>query len=112
MGVTPDGWREAAGKFGDDEPRSVADINGPETLGKVREWKKAPEGRQAGQAGPSDADLTADAALVRRSQPVGCDERGDRQSNRRLIAGANDERRDRQSDRSLITTRGLARGRT
>ena len=41
MGVTPDGWREAAGKFGDDVPRSVADIDGVETLGKVREWKKA-----------------------------------------------------------------------
>ncbi len=41
MGVTPDGWRTAAGKFGDDSPRSVADIDGPESLGKVREWKKA-----------------------------------------------------------------------
>ena len=41
QGVAPDGWREAAGKFGDDEPRSVADIDGPETLAKVREWKKA-----------------------------------------------------------------------
>ena len=29
------------GKFGDDVPRSVADIDGVETLGKVREWKKA-----------------------------------------------------------------------
>lgn len=41
MGVTPDGWRDAAGKFGDDRPRSVADIDGPDALGKVREWKKA-----------------------------------------------------------------------
>ena len=41
MGVQPDGWREAAGKFGDDVPRSVADIDGVETLGKVREWKRA-----------------------------------------------------------------------
>jgi uncharacterized HhH-GPD family protein len=41
QGVTPSGWREAAGKFGDDVPRSVADIDGPESLGKVREWKKA-----------------------------------------------------------------------
>jgi uncharacterized HhH-GPD family protein len=41
MGVTPEGWRAAAGKFGDDSPRSVADIDGPESLGKVREWKKA-----------------------------------------------------------------------
>jgi uncharacterized HhH-GPD family protein len=41
MGVTPDGWREAARVFGDDTPRSVADIDGPVALGKVREWKKA-----------------------------------------------------------------------
>ena len=41
MGVQPEGWRVAAGKFGDDVPRSVADIDGVETLGKVREWKKA-----------------------------------------------------------------------
>ena len=41
MGVAPDGWREAAGKFGDDVPRSVADIDGVDTLGKVREWKRA-----------------------------------------------------------------------
>ena len=41
QGVQPEGWRKAAGKFGDDVPRSVADIDGPESLGKVREWKKA-----------------------------------------------------------------------
>ncbi len=41
MGVTPDGWREAAGPFGDDTPRSVADIDGPEALATVREWKRA-----------------------------------------------------------------------
>jgi uncharacterized HhH-GPD family protein len=41
QGVRPDGWQQAAGKFGDDVPRSVADIDGPESLAKVREWKKA-----------------------------------------------------------------------
>ena len=41
QGVAPEGWREAAGKFGDDVPRSVADISDPESLAKVREWKKA-----------------------------------------------------------------------
>ena len=41
QGVAPDGWREAAGKFGDDVPRSVADISGPESLARVREWKRA-----------------------------------------------------------------------
>ena len=41
MSVEPTDWRVAAGVFGDDVPRSVADIDGPESLGKVREWKKA-----------------------------------------------------------------------
>ena len=41
MGVDPPGWREAAGKFGDDVPRSVADITDPASLAQVREWKKA-----------------------------------------------------------------------
>ena len=40
-GVDLDGWREAAGKFGDDTPRSVADVHDEVSLGKVREWKKA-----------------------------------------------------------------------
>jgi uncharacterized HhH-GPD family protein len=41
MAVRPKGWREAAGAFGDDVPRSVADIHSPATLVKVREWKQA-----------------------------------------------------------------------
>ena len=41
QGVDLDGWREAAGKFGDDTPRSVADVHDDVSLGKVREWKKA-----------------------------------------------------------------------
>ena len=41
QGVQPDGWRDAAGKFGDDVPRSVADVTDEVSLGKVREWKKA-----------------------------------------------------------------------
>jgi uncharacterized HhH-GPD family protein len=40
-GVQPEGWQQAAGKFGDDTPRSVADIDSPESLARVREWKKA-----------------------------------------------------------------------
>ncbi|GAA2227429.1 HhH-GPD-type base excision DNA repair protein [Streptomyces nogalater] len=41
LGVTPKGWREAAGAYG--EPgsfRSVADITGPESLAKVRAHKQ------------------------------------------------------------------------
>jgi uncharacterized HhH-GPD family protein len=41
QGVELDGWRDAAGKFGDDTPRSVADVHDEVSLGKVREWKKA-----------------------------------------------------------------------
>jgi uncharacterized HhH-GPD family protein len=40
QGIEPEGWREAAGKFGDDVPRSVADVFDDVSLGKVREWKK------------------------------------------------------------------------
>jgi uncharacterized HhH-GPD family protein len=46
QGVAPDGWREAAGKFGDAVPRSVADITGPESLAAVREWKRAQKAAQ------------------------------------------------------------------
>lgn len=41
MNVCPGDWQTAAGVFGDDVPRSVADIDGPESLEKVREWKRA-----------------------------------------------------------------------
>src|SRR4051794_27835043 len=41
-GVTPPGWREAAGDYGDDgSTRSVADITGPESLAEVRRFKQA-----------------------------------------------------------------------
>ncbi|MFC7306105.1 HhH-GPD-type base excision DNA repair protein [Streptomyces monticola] len=40
-GVTPTGWREAAGAYGDKGAfRSAADITGPETLAKVRAYKQ------------------------------------------------------------------------
>lgn len=40
FGVRPDGWQAAAAPFGDDEPRSVADIDGPEALARVKAWKQ------------------------------------------------------------------------
>jgi uncharacterized HhH-GPD family protein len=46
IGVRPDGWRAAAGKFGDDSPRSVADSTSPETLAAVRQWKRAQKAAQ------------------------------------------------------------------
>jgi uncharacterized HhH-GPD family protein len=39
--VAPPGWEDAAGPFADPTPRSVADIDSPAALEKVREWKKA-----------------------------------------------------------------------
>jgi uncharacterized HhH-GPD family protein len=41
FGVTPPGWAEAASPFSDAVPRSVADIDSPEALVRVREWKRA-----------------------------------------------------------------------
>jgi uncharacterized HhH-GPD family protein len=41
QGVRPDGWEAAAGVFADATPRSVADSDGPDSLARVREWKKA-----------------------------------------------------------------------
>ena len=41
QGIQPTAWRKAAGKFGDDVPRSVADVHDEVSLGKVREWKRA-----------------------------------------------------------------------
>jgi uncharacterized HhH-GPD family protein len=41
FGVTPPGWREAAGQFGEEGSyRSVADITDADSLGRVREYKK------------------------------------------------------------------------
>ena len=40
FGIKPKGWKAAAGVFSDSEPRTVADITSPETLLKVRAWKK------------------------------------------------------------------------
>lgn len=49
FGVTPKGWREAAGAYGEEgSHRSVADITGPESLEKVRAYKQ--EAKRAAKA--------------------------------------------------------------
>ena len=49
-GVTPQGWRQAAGSYGEEgSRRSVADITGPETLAEVRQFKQ--EQKRAARAG-------------------------------------------------------------
>jgi uncharacterized HhH-GPD family protein len=40
-GVQPDGWREAAGEYGEPGHRSIADVTSPESLEQVREFKRA-----------------------------------------------------------------------
>jgi uncharacterized HhH-GPD family protein len=41
LAVAPEGWEKFAAPFSDDQPRSVADIDSPENLQRVREWKQA-----------------------------------------------------------------------
>ena len=54
-GVTPPGWREAAGDYGlEGARRSVADITGPESLTEVRAFKQ--EQKQAAKAARSPAE--------------------------------------------------------
>jgi uncharacterized HhH-GPD family protein len=48
--VAPKGWQEFAGPFGDDNPRSVADIDSPENLQRVRAWKQAQKAAKKSKA--------------------------------------------------------------
>jgi len=41
LDIRPAGWEQAAGAFADDNPRSVADIDGPDSFARVRAWKQA-----------------------------------------------------------------------
>lgn len=41
FGVAPSGWEVFAGAFADDQPRSVADMTGPDGIDRVKAWKKA-----------------------------------------------------------------------
>ncbi|MFN2555670.1 MAG: HhH-GPD-type base excision DNA repair protein [Nitriliruptorales bacterium] len=50
FGVGPAGWEEAAAPFSDAVPRSVADIDSPEMLAQVRDWKRAQKARGKGKA--------------------------------------------------------------
>lgn len=40
-GVAPEGWREVTGDYGAGGHRSIADVTGPESLEKVRDYKRA-----------------------------------------------------------------------
>jgi len=51
--VRPRGWEQYAGPFADQSPRSVADVDGPENLARVREWKKAQKAAKKDKQGRS-----------------------------------------------------------
>ena len=69
MGVRPRGWAAAAGTFGErGSLRSVADITGPDTLSKVRAFKKEMKARAKAEA-PQDGSPRATSSTAR--EPVG-----------------------------------------
>lgn len=51
MGVRPEGWREAAGEFGDGRRLSVADVDSREAFDRVRAWKKEQKAAAKAAAG-------------------------------------------------------------
>ena len=55
FGVRPPGWKNAAGPFADRSPRTVADIDSPESLARVRQWKQA---QKAANKDKQDRPLT------------------------------------------------------
>jgi uncharacterized HhH-GPD family protein len=50
LGVRPAGWEAAAAPFSDSTPRSVADIDSPETVARVRDWKRTQKARGKSKA--------------------------------------------------------------
>ena len=50
LGAAPPGWEEAAAPFSDSTPRSVADIDSPGSLRRVREWKTEQKRKKKGKA--------------------------------------------------------------
>ena len=57
--VRPAGWEAAAGPFADPVPRSVADIDSPESLAQRPRVEEGPESRQEGQARPPPQAVAA-----------------------------------------------------
>ncbi len=50
LGQAAPGWEEAAAPFSDATPRSVADVGSPESLARVREFKRARKAEKKGKA--------------------------------------------------------------
>jgi uncharacterized HhH-GPD family protein len=57
LGIRPPGWQDAAGPFGQPGTlMSVADITGPDTLGEVRDYKRAKKAAaKAAESAPAEA---------------------------------------------------------
>jgi len=63
LGVRPDGWREAAGPYGEQGAlRSVADVVSPETLLEVRAYKQSVKAAKAQAGATAGAGVEATAA--------------------------------------------------
>jgi uncharacterized HhH-GPD family protein len=52
LGKRPAGWEEVSAPFSDDEPRSVADVDSPASLQRVREWKQMMKAAKRSKADP------------------------------------------------------------
>jgi uncharacterized HhH-GPD family protein len=50
LGVRPEGWEQVVGAYAEDGYRSVADVTDPESLQKVRDFKKAKKAEAKAQA--------------------------------------------------------------
>jgi len=50
FGKKPQGWAEAVSPFGDDQPRSAADVSSKERFSEVRAWKKAQKAAKKSKA--------------------------------------------------------------
>jgi uncharacterized HhH-GPD family protein len=50
VGVQPSGWEKAAGSYAEHGCYSVADVDGPESLAKVREYKRAAKAKAKAKA--------------------------------------------------------------
>jgi uncharacterized HhH-GPD family protein len=52
FGRAPDGWERYAKPFSDATPRSVADVDSPEALERVRQWKRAQKAKGRAKSDP------------------------------------------------------------
>lgn len=50
FGKRPEGWAEAVAPFGDDQPRSAADVSSKARFDEVRAWKKAQKAAKKSKA--------------------------------------------------------------